>query len=153
MTETDYIKNKVCMLFNAMLARGYEVLKRDIILAMVPMHLDPYLGFLHSYFRFKPSIVYDLSEPFRVVAEDFVLSYHELLSQSSFEKVGKRVYLKRDEEIEFMKAMNKRLSKRTSYERYGKPVKARIKTIIKEEPIKLAQYIRNKHQKYQPHVF
>ena len=103
MTETDYIKNKVCMLFNSILARGYEVLKRDIILAMVPMHLDPYLGFLHSYFRFKPSLVYDLIEPFRVIAEDFVLSYHELLSQSSFEKVGKRVYLKRDEEIEFMK--------------------------------------------------
>ena len=102
---------------------GYAVLKRYIIMAMVPMHLDPYLGFLHSYFRFKPSIVYDLSEPFRVVAEDFVL-YHELLSQSSFENVGKRVYLRRDEEIEFMKAMNKRLSKRTSYERYDKPVKA-----------------------------
>jgi len=132
---------------------GYAVLKRYIIMAMVPMHLDPYLGFLHSYFRFKPSLVYDLIEPFRVVAEDFVLSYHELLSQSSFEKVGKRVYLKRDEEIEFMKAMNKRLSKRKSYERYYKPVKARIKTIIKEEPIKLAQYIRNKHQKYQPHIF
>ena len=37
-----------------------------------------------------------------------------------------------------------------AHQRYDKPVKARIKTIIKEEPIKLAQYIRNKHQKYQP---
>jgi CRISPR/Cas system-associated endonuclease Cas1 len=42
---------------NNLLNLGYEVLKREIILAMVPMHLDPYLGFLHSYFRFKPSLV------------------------------------------------------------------------------------------------
>jgi hypothetical protein len=29
--------------------------------------------------------------------------------------------------------MNKKLNKRTPYQRYGKPVKARIKTIIKKE--------------------
>ena len=136
-----------------MLNLGYEVIKREIILAMVPMHLDPYLGFLHSYFRFKQSLVYDLIEPFRVVVDDFVLSYHEKLTQNSFEKVGKRFYLTKKKEIEFISAMNKKLSKRTTYQRYDKPVKARIKTIIKEEPIKLAQYIRNKHQEYQPHVF
>jgi CRISPR/Cas system-associated endonuclease Cas1 len=74
------------------------------------------------------------------------------LRARSFEKVGKRIYLTKDEEIQFIQAMNKKLSKRVHYQRYGKPVKARIKTIIKEEPIKLAQYIRNKHQKYQPHI-
>ena len=138
---------------NNLLNLGYEVIKREIILAMVPMHLDPYLGFLHSYFRFKQSLIYDLIEPFRVVAEEFVLSYHEKLSQNSFEKVKKRVYLTKEEEIQFIQAMNKTLKKRVNYQRYDKPVKARIKTIIKEEPIKLAQYIRNKHQEYQPHVF
>jgi CRISPR-associated protein Cas1 len=137
---------------NNILNLGYEVIKREIILAMVPMHLDPYIGFLHSYFRFKPSLVYDLIEPFRIVVEEFILSYRETLSQNSFEKVGKRVFLTKDEEINFIQAMNKKLSKRVHYQRYGKPVKARIKTIIKEEPIKLAQYIRNKHQKYQPHI-
>ena len=135
-----------------MLNLGYEVIKREIILAMVPMHLDPYLGFLHSYFRFKQSLVYDLIEPFRVVVDDFVLSYHEKLTQNSFEKVGKRFYLKKEEEIQFIQTMNKTLKKRVQYQRYDKPVKARIKTIIKEEPIKLAQYIRNKHPKYQPHT-
>ena len=65
----------------------------------------------------------------------------------------KRVYLTKEEEIQFIQAMNKTLKKRVNYQRYDKPVKARIKTIIKEEPIKLAQYIRNKHQEYQPHVF
>jgi CRISPR-associated protein Cas1 len=137
---------------NNLLNLSYEVLKREIILAMVPMHLDPYLGFLHSYFRFKQSLVYDLIEPFRVVAEKFVLTYHTSLSKNSFEKVGKRVFLTKEEEVRFITAMNKTLKKRAPYQRYGKPVKARIKTIIKEEPIKLAQYIRNKHQKYQPHI-
>ena len=137
---------------NNLLNLGYEVVKREIILAMVPMHLDPYLGFLHSYFRFKQSLVYDLIEPFRVVVEEFVLAYHEKLTQSSFEKVGKRIYLKKDEEIQFITALNKKLRKRVQYQRYDKPVKARIKTIVKEEPIKLAQYIRNKHRDYQPHV-
>jgi hypothetical protein len=63
------------------------------------------------------------------------------------------MYLKKDEEIQFIQEITKKLGKRVSYQRYGKPVKERIKTIIKEEPIKLAQYIRNKHQKYQPHIF
>jgi CRISPR-associated protein Cas1 len=137
---------------NNLLNLGYEVIKREIILAIIPMHMDPYLGFLHSYFRFKQSLVYDLIEPFRVVAEEFVLLYHERLTQNSFEKVGKRVYLTQDEEIQFLSAMNKTLQKRVHYQRYDKPVKARIKTVIKEEPIKLAQYIRNKHQIYQPHT-
>jgi CRISPR/Cas system-associated endonuclease Cas1 len=75
------------------------------------------------------------------------------LTQNSFEKVGKRIYLTKAEEVQFITDLNKILRKRVHYQRYDKPVKARIKTIIKEEPIKLAQYIRNKHQKYQPHIF
>jgi CRISPR/Cas system-associated endonuclease Cas1 len=31
---------------NNLLNLGYEVLKREIILAILPMHLGPYLGFL-----------------------------------------------------------------------------------------------------------
>jgi CRISPR/Cas system-associated endonuclease Cas1 len=82
--------------------------------------------------------------------EEFVLTYYGSLSNNSFEKHGNRIFLKKDEEIQFIQAINKKLEKRVPYRRYGKPTKARIKTVIKEEPIKLAQYIRNKHPEYQP---
>ena len=58
---------------------GYEVIKSEIILEVIPMHLDLYLGFLHSYFRYKQLLIYDLIEPFRTVVEEFVLNYHETL--------------------------------------------------------------------------
>jgi CRISPR-associated endonuclease Cas1 len=138
---------------NNLLNLGYEVLKREIILSLIPMHLDPFLGFLHSYFRYKPSLIYDVIEPFRAVVEDFLLIYHETLNMNSFEKVGNRMYLRKDEEIEFLKAVLKQLEKKVHYLRYDSMIKGKIRTVIKEDTIKLAQYIRDQHQKFIPHSF
>ena len=91
---------------NNLLNLGFEVLKREILLAIIPAHLDPFLGYLHSVQKYKPSLVYDMMEPFRALIEDFLLSYHTRLGKDSFEKHGDRIFLKGDEEIGMIKALN-----------------------------------------------
>src|SRR5439155_13698829 len=55
--------------FNAMLNYGYGVLYSLVEKACICAGLDPHLGFLHTDNYAKPSLVFDLIEPFRVVAE------------------------------------------------------------------------------------
>lgn len=42
---------------NNLLNLEFEVLKREILLAIIPAHLDPFLGYLHSVQKYKPSLV------------------------------------------------------------------------------------------------
>ena len=91
----------------------------------MPAHLDPLLGFLHSPQRYKPSLVYDMMEPFRALIEDFLLAYHANLGKDSFEKLGTdskrpaRIFLKQDEEIKMIEVVNRILDKKLSCVRRG----------------------------------
>lgn len=128
---------------NNLLNLGYEVLRRRVHVAVVSAHLDPYLGYLHSTRMYHPSLVYDLMEPWRTIAEEFIFNYHEKLCNHSFIKHGERSFLKRDEQIRFTKALDYIIdNKRIPYDYRDNSKTTRIRTAIKEEPRKLAQYIR-----------
>jgi len=129
---------------NNLLNLGYEVLRRRVHIAVVSAHLDPYLGYLHSTRMYHPALVYDMLEPWRTVAEDFILDYHEQLSTDSFVKHGERSFLKRDEQIRFTNALDQLIDKkRIPYNRRGNSKTTRIRTAIKEDPKKLATNLRN----------
>jgi len=128
---------------NNLLNLGYEVLRRRVHIAVVSAHLDPYLGYLHSTRMYHPALVYDMLEPWRIIAEEFILDYHENLNTNSFTKKGKRNFLKRDEQITFTNTLDKIIDKRRiPYNRRGNSKTTTIQTAIKEEPRKLAQYLR-----------
>jgi len=128
---------------NNLLNLGYEVLRRRVHIAVVSAHLDPYLGYLHSTRMYHPALVYDMLEPWRVIAEEFILNYHTKLSEDSFIKHGERSFLKRDEQIKFILAFDRIIdTKRIPYNRRGNSKTTKIRTAIKEEPRKLAQYLR-----------
>jgi CRISPR-associated protein Cas1 len=55
---------------NSMLSLGYTLLASNIHTAVQVVGLDPYLGFLHSVERTRPSLVLDLMEEFRSVIVD-----------------------------------------------------------------------------------
>ena len=62
--------------FNATLNYAYGVLYSLVDRACICAGLDPFLGFLHTDNYNKPSLVFDLIEPFRILAERAtVLSY------------------------------------------------------------------------------
>jgi len=54
------------------------------------------------------------------------------------------LFLKKDEEIEMIKAINGLLEQKVPYVRRNYTKATKIRTIFREEPIKLAQYIRGK---------
>lgn len=59
---------------NALLNLGYAFLEREVRSAIVALHLDPRLGFLHTSNGRKDSLVFDLMELFRQsVIDRFVL--------------------------------------------------------------------------------
>ncbi len=126
------------------------MIKRKILIAIIPVHLDPFLGLLHSVQKYMPSLVYDMMEPFRALIEDFLLSYHTMLGRDSFDKHGDRMFLKKPEEIEMIKAINHLLDKKVPYVRRNYTKTTKIRTVIRGEPIKLAQHIRGKTKNFSP---
>ena len=92
---------------------------------------------------YHPALVYDMLEPWRVVVEEFILNYHEKLTANCFTKHGERTFLKHDEQIRFTNALDHIIDKkRIPYNRRGNSKTTRIRTAIKEEPKKLATYLR-----------
>jgi hypothetical protein len=60
-------------------------------------------------------------------------------------KKGNRNFLRRDEQITFTNTLDKVIdNRRIPYNRRGNSKTTRIRTAIKEEPRKLAQYLRGK---------
>ena len=88
-------------------------------------------------------------EPWRTVAEEFILNHHEKLNKDSFIKHGERIFLSRDGQIGFTQALDKVIdNKRIPYNRRDKSKTTKIRTAIKEEPKKLAQYLREKNKAF-----
>ena len=75
-------------------AIGFFADKGEVYKAVLGAHLDPYLGYIHSIHYSKPSLVCDIQEMFRVLIEDFMISYALPLEPESFEQHGKRIFLK-----------------------------------------------------------
>ena len=88
--------------------------------------------------------------------EDFVLSYHTRLGRDSFEKHGtqrgypSRVFLRKEEEVEMVQAVDRLLDKKIPYVRRKWTRKTRIRTVIKEEPVRLAQCVRGRISVFEP---
>jgi len=136
---------------NNLLNLGYEVLKGEIYKAVMYAHLDPHLGYLHSIQFAKPSLVCDIQEIFRGLIDEFLIGYSQKLSEESFERKGERVFLKRMDSYKMIKAINQLFDKRIEHQRikkYGQ--RSKIRTAIREEPMKLAQYLRGEKGDYEP---
>jgi len=62
---------------------------------------------------------------------------------------GDRMFLRKDEEIEMIKAIN-RLKDKVLYVSRNYTKTTKIRTFITDEPYKLEQYIRGKSSKFKP---
>lgn len=139
---------------NNLLNLGYEVLKGEVYRGVMYAHLDPYLGYLHSIQFAKPSLVYDVQEIFRGLIDDFLIDYSQKLTEESFERKGERVFLKQKESYKLIREINGLFDKRIKHQRiknYGKYSK--IRTAIREESIKIGQYLRGEKSSYCPMLF
>jgi len=136
---------------NNLLNLGYEVLKGEVYRGVMYAHLDPYLGYLHSIQFAKPSLVRDIQEIFRGLIDEFLIGYSQKLKEDGFENKNGRMFLKKEESYKLIKAINELFDKRIRHQRikkYGE--QSKIRTAIREEPMKLAQYLRGEKEGYEP---
>ena len=140
---------------------AYEVLSWKVHRAVIRAKLEPFLGFLHSVQYGKPSLVCDLQELYRYLVDDFVIQFCQGLKKKDFtvksiavsrKRKGKREYLNDAETRRMMKELNRYFESKVDIPliRHGK--RQRIETLINEEALLLAKYIRNENKNWVPRI-
>jgi len=120
-------RQPACDGFNAMLNYGYGVLYSLVDRACICAGLDPFLGFLHTDNYNKPSLVFDMIEPFRILAEraTLLLFTGRRVRTEFFEVVPGGVALSKDGRAAFLPEYNERLDRAVRYPVQSKPGKFR----------------------------
>jgi CRISPR-associated protein Cas1 len=139
---------------------AYSVLRWKVTIAIVKAHLEPYLGFLHSLQYGKPSLILDFMEIFRFLVDDLIISFCKELKPSSFafkkEKHGtkqaKRQYLNKLMERAFTEKLNALFQSFVEIPRVNVGKKQEVETLINEEALLLAKYLRGERKEWVPRI-
>ncbi len=140
---------------------GYEVLQWKVHRACLKAKLEPFLGFLHSVQYGKPSLVCDLEEIYRYLVDDFMFDYVQGLKpgdftikevQASRSRKGRREYLNDTKTKEMMRELNDYFDTKIKLPRIRSGKRQRIETLINEEALLLANYLRGERSAWVPRV-
>jgi len=140
---------------------AYEILSWKVQHALIKAKLEPYLGFLHSIAKGKPSLICDFMELYRYLIDDFVIQYCRRLNPKDFvmksenfstKRKGKREYLNDFETHDLVYALNRFFQNKVKVPRVKMGEQQEIETLINEEALLLAQYVRNERQKWNPRI-
>jgi CRISPR-associated protein Cas1 len=140
---------------------AYELLAWKVHRALINAKLEPYLGFLHSEQFRKPSLVCDFQELYRYLIDDFVIQYCQRLAKRDFtfktekasgQKKGKREYLNDVGTNDFTKRLNGYFEAYVDIPRIKVGERQTIETLINEEALLLAKYLRNQKKKWVPRI-
>ncbi|MBC7186474.1 MAG: CRISPR-associated endonuclease Cas1, partial [Calditrichaeota bacterium] len=103
--------------FNAMLNYAYGILYSMVERACLLAGLDPFVGFLHADNYNKKSLVFDLIEPFRIIAEEttFYLFSKRQANKEHFDYLHNGVTLNAEGKKLLIAAFNARMEERVRY--------------------------------------
>jgi CRISPR-associated endonuclease Cas1 len=139
---------------------GYEILRRKVHIALLKAKLEPLLGFLHSLKFGRPSLACDFQELYRYLIDDFIIGYCKELNKRDFayktekrsNKKGKRQYLKDKLANEFTNKLNSYFLSEVSIPRIKVGSKQEVETLINEEALLFAKYLRNERIRWVPRI-
>lgn len=140
---------------------AYEILSWKVHHALIKAKLEPYLGFLHSTAEGKPSLISDFQELYRYLVDDFVIEYCRRLRKQDFiirnedfskSRKGKREYLKDSETGNLVRGLNQYFQKKLGIPRIRMGEQQEIETLINEEALLLARYLRNESREWEPRI-
>jgi CRISPR-associated protein Cas1 len=140
---------------------AYELLSWKVQYALIKAKLEPYLGFLHSIAEGKPSLICDFQELYRYLVDDFIIEYCRNLHKQDFtvkvenysaNRKGKREYLKDIQTHGFVRSLNRYFENKTDVARMRIGEQQEIETLINEEALLFAQYLRNERQEWTPRI-
>ncbi|HUW47603.1 MAG TPA: CRISPR-associated endonuclease Cas1 [Patescibacteria group bacterium] len=147
---------------NNILNLAYEILRWKVYRAIIRAKLEPFLGFVHSEQFGKPSLVCDLMEPYRCLIDDFVIQYCKSIKKKDFishnesysgHKQGQRQYLKKAKAQEMTDRLNKFFESIVEIPRVRHGKRQTFETLINEEALLLAQYLRKERKDWAPRIF
>lgn len=140
---------------------AYEVLKWKIHVALINAKLEPYLGFIHNVQFGKPSLVCDFQELYRYLIDDFVIQYSRKLTKKDFifktenysgKRKGKRQYLNGSLTKDLMEKLSRYFEFKVEIARIRHGSKQQIETLIDEEALLFAKYLRNEIPSWNPRI-
>jgi CRISPR-associated protein Cas1 len=146
---------------NKLFNLAYEILAWKIHKALVRAKLEPYLGFLHSNQMAKLSLVCDFQELYRYLIDDFLINYCQRISKrdfkmktesSSHENKSKREYLTDSETKTLLSELNSFFETRVEVKRIRNGEHQTLETLINEEALLFAKYLRGENQSWFPRV-
>ncbi len=139
---------------------AYEVLSWKVHVALLKAKLEPFLGYLHSLAWSKPSLVCDFEELYRYLMDDYVIQYAQRLKPRDFtlkteeyaNRKGKREYLNDFKTRGFMKMLNEHFLTEVEVPRFRMGKKQELETLINEEALLFASYLRNEKRAWVPRI-
>lgn len=138
---------------------AYEMLSWKVHRALIKAKLEPYLGFLHSVQFGKPSLVCDFMELYRYLIDDFLIEYCRKLRPKNFvvkteilgkNKQAKREFLKNNFTRDLIKKLELHFQSFTEIPRIKIGSKQTIETLINEECLLFAKYLRGENSYWTP---
>jgi len=140
---------------------AYYVLKCRVHKALLKAKLEPYLGFLHSIQYGKPSLVCDFQELYRYLIDDYLIERCQKLRKKDFVvvtdfmmrlKIGKRIHLCEFEADNLADGLNNLFEREVEIPRIKHGKKQTLDTLISEEALLLAKYLRNENKNWFPRI-
>jgi len=140
---------------------GYYVLKCRVYKALLKAKLEPYLGFLHALQHGKPSLVCDFMEFYRYLIDDFLIERRTKFRKNDFVvvtdfmmrlRMGKRVHLCEFEAGELADALNRLFDRKVEVPRIRHGKRQTLDTLICEEALLLAKYLRGERSTWAPRL-
>jgi CRISPR-associated protein Cas1 len=140
---------------------AYTMLKWKVTKAILNAKLELYLGFIHSVKFGKPSLVCDLMELYRVLCDDYVIQFCLKLNERDFtvktescssNRKGKREYLNDKKTMNLMRDLTEYFEKTVDVARIMHGNRHSLKTLISEEVLLLARFLRNERKEWIPRI-
>jgi CRISPR-associated protein Cas1 len=140
---------------------GYYVLRCRIHKALINAKLEPYLGYLHSIQFGKPSLVCDFQELYRYLIDNYLIERCQKMHKSDFVvitdfmihlKMGKKIHLSEYKTDDLAEGLNSLFDKMVEIPRIKHGNKQTIDTLISEEALLFAKYLRNERQNWTPRL-
>ncbi len=140
---------------------AYRILSWKVHIALIKAKLEPYLGFLHGIQFGKPSLVCDFIELYRYLMDNFLVQYARNLKPRDFvvksedfskRRKGKRQYLNEKMTNEFIKKLDAYFESKVEIPRIKVGKRQKLETLIDEEALLLAKYLRDESKEWVPRV-
>lgn len=140
---------------------AYEILSWKVQHALVKAKLEPYLGFLHSIAKGRPSLICDFMELYRYLIDDFLIERCQKLRKKDFVfvtdfmmhlKMGKRIHLCEFETNELAEDLNLLFERIIEIPRIRHGSRQTLDTLINEETLLLAKFLRHERETWIPRI-